>query len=54
MIIELGSGPAIMLLGPPTGHQQLSEQGVRVEARAVPAEKAVDLPDLTERWSKAG
>ncbi|RKH13641.1 PTS mannose/fructose/sorbose transporter subunit IIB [Corallococcus praedator] len=34
--------------------QQLSEQGVRVEARAVPAEKSVDLPDLTERWSKAG
>ncbi|WP_223638552.1 PTS sugar transporter subunit IIB [Corallococcus sp. EGB] len=34
--------------------QQLSAQGVRVEARAVPAEKAVDLPDLTERWSKAG
>ncbi|QAT88323.1 PTS mannose/fructose/sorbose transporter subunit IIB [Corallococcus sp. CA049B] len=34
--------------------QQLSAQGVRVEARAVPAEKSVDLPDLTERWSKAG
>lgn len=34
--------------------QQLAEQGVRVAARAVPAEKAVDLPDLTERWAKAG
>jgi PTS system mannose-specific IIB component len=34
--------------------QQLSEQGVRVEARAVPAEKPVALLDLTERWAKAG
>ncbi|MBJ6760035.1 PTS mannose/fructose/sorbose transporter subunit IIB [Corallococcus sp. H22C18031201] len=34
--------------------QQLSERGVRVEARAVPVEKPVALPDLTERWAKAG
>ena len=34
--------------------QQLAEQGVRVEARAVPSEKPVELPDLTERWAKAG
>ncbi|AKF83768.1 PTS sugar transporter subunit IIB [Myxococcus sp. MISCRS1] len=34
--------------------QQLAEQGVRVEARAVPAEKPVELPDLSERWVKAG
>jgi mannose/fructose/N-acetylgalactosamine-specific phosphotransferase system component IIB len=34
--------------------QQLSAQGVRVEARAVPAEKPVELLDLTERWAKAG
>jgi PTS system mannose-specific IIB component len=34
--------------------QQLAEQGVRVEARAVPAEKPVALLDLTERWAKAG
>lgn len=34
--------------------QQLSEQGVRVEARAVPAEKPVELLDLTDRWAKAG
>ena len=34
--------------------QQLAEQGVRVEARAVPVEKPVELLDLTERWAKAG
>nr|WP_211194400.1 PTS sugar transporter subunit IIB [Pyxidicoccus fallax] len=34
--------------------QQLAEQGVRVEARAVPSEKPVELMDLTERWAKAG
>jgi mannose/fructose/N-acetylgalactosamine-specific phosphotransferase system component IIB len=34
--------------------QQVSEQGVRVEARAVPVEKPVELLDLTERWAKAG
>lgn len=34
--------------------QQLAEQGVRVEARAVPAEKPVELLDLTDRWAKAG
>nr|WP_225937084.1 PTS sugar transporter subunit IIB [Myxococcus sp. RHSTA-1-4] len=34
--------------------QQLAGQGVRVEARAVPAEKPVELLDLTERWAKAG
>ncbi|MCY1019719.1 PTS sugar transporter subunit IIB [Pyxidicoccus sp. MSG2] len=34
--------------------QQVSEQGVRVEARAVPSEKPVELLDLTDRWAKAG
>ncbi len=34
--------------------QQLAEKGVRVEARAVPVEKPVELLDLTERWAKAG
>jgi PTS system mannose-specific IIB component len=34
--------------------QKLSEEGVRVEARAVPSEKAVELVDLAERWGKAG
>ena len=28
--------------------------GVRVEARAVPVEKPVELADLQERWGKAG
>jgi PTS system mannose-specific IIB component len=34
--------------------QQMSEQGVRVEARAVPSERPVELLDLTDRWAKAG
>ncbi|QDE93057.1 PTS sorbose transporter subunit IIC [Myxococcus xanthus] len=34
--------------------QQLADKGVRVAARAVPAEKPVELPDLRERWAKAG
>ncbi|XXF77269.1 PTS sugar transporter subunit IIB [Myxococcaceae bacterium GXIMD 01537] len=34
--------------------QGLSQQGVRVEARAVPNEKPVELPDLSDRWAKAG
>ena len=34
--------------------QSLAEKGVRVEARAVPSEKAVELGELTERWTKAG
>ena len=34
--------------------QRLSGEGVRVEARAVPAEKPVELVDLQERWGKAG
>ncbi|QSQ22850.1 PTS sugar transporter subunit IIB [Pyxidicoccus parkwayensis] len=34
--------------------QQLSDKGVRVEARAVPSEKPVELLDLTDRWAKAG
>lgn len=34
--------------------QGLASEGVRVEARAVPAEKPVELADLTERWAKAG
>jgi PTS system mannose-specific IIB component len=32
----------------------LAEKGVRVEARAVPAEKSVELGELTERWAKGG
>ena len=34
--------------------RRLAEEGVRVEARAVPSEKPVELMDLTERWAKAG
>lgn len=34
--------------------QGLADQGVRVEARAVPSEKAVELGELTERWTKGG
>lgn len=34
--------------------QRLATHGVRVEARAVPAEKPVELVDLQERWGKAG
>ncbi len=34
--------------------QRLAGEGVRVEARAVPAEKPVELADLQERWGKAG
>lgn len=34
--------------------QGLASEGVRVEARAVPAEKPVELVDLSERWAKAG
>lgn len=34
--------------------QGLAEKGVRVEARAVPSEKAVELGELTERWAKGG
>jgi mannose/fructose/N-acetylgalactosamine-specific phosphotransferase system component IIB len=34
--------------------QGLQAQGVRVEARAVPSEKAIELGELTERWTKAG
>ena len=34
--------------------QRLAEEGVKVEARAVPAEKPVELADLKERWGKAG
>jgi mannose/fructose/N-acetylgalactosamine-specific phosphotransferase system component IIB len=32
----------------------LAEKGVRVEARAVPAEKSVELSELAERWAKGG
>ncbi|MFY0571540.1 PTS system mannose/fructose/N-acetylgalactosamine-transporter subunit IIB [Archangium lansingense] len=32
--------------------QRLASSGMRVEARAVPAEKAVELPELLERWGK--
>ncbi|SEM66177.1 PTS system, mannose-specific IIB component [Stigmatella aurantiaca] len=34
--------------------QGLQAQGVRVEARAVPSEKPIDLGELAERWTKAG
>jgi PTS system mannose-specific IIB component len=34
--------------------QRLAEDGVRVEARAVPAEKPVELAELRERWGKGG
>jgi mannose/fructose/N-acetylgalactosamine-specific phosphotransferase system component IIB len=34
--------------------QSLAEKGVRVEARAVPSEKSVELGELTERWAKGG
>jgi PTS system mannose-specific IIB component len=32
----------------------LADKGVRVEARAVPAEKALELTELSERWAKGG
>jgi PTS system mannose-specific IIB component len=34
--------------------QGLAREGVKVDAQAVPAEKPVELLDLTERWAKAG
>ena len=34
--------------------QRLAGEGVRVEARAVPSEKPVELADLQERWGRAG
>ncbi len=34
--------------------QRLAAEGVKVEARAVPVEKPVELTELTERWGKAG
>jgi PTS system mannose-specific IIB component len=34
--------------------QGLADKGVRVEARAVPAEKSVELAELAERWAKGG
>lgn len=34
--------------------QRLTEEGVRVEARAVPTEKPVELAELQERWRRAG
>jgi mannose/fructose/N-acetylgalactosamine-specific phosphotransferase system component IIB len=34
--------------------QRLSTEGVRVEARAVPNEKPVELAELQERWGRAG
>lgn len=34
--------------------QQLAAEGVRVEARAVPTERPVELADLAERWERAG
>jgi PTS system mannose-specific IIB component len=32
----------------------LADKGVRVEARAVPSEKPVELGELSERWTKGG
>ncbi len=34
--------------------QGLAGEGVRVEARAVPSEKPVELAELSERWNKGG
>ena len=34
--------------------ERLAQEGVHVEARAVPNEKPVDLAELQERWGKAG
>jgi PTS system mannose-specific IIB component len=34
--------------------QRLAEDGVKVEARAVPSEKPVELLELQERWGKGG
>jgi PTS system mannose-specific IIB component len=34
--------------------QGLAGQGVRVEARAVPSEKSLELAELAERWTKGG
>ena len=34
--------------------QGLAAKGVRVEARAVPAEKSLELSELAERWAKGG
>ncbi|HVG60154.1 MAG TPA: PTS sugar transporter subunit IIB [Hyalangium sp.] len=34
--------------------QGLADNGVRVEARAVPSEKSVELGELAERWMKGG
>lgn len=34
--------------------QGLAREGVKVDAQAVPAEKPVELLDLSERWAKAG
>jgi PTS system mannose-specific IIB component len=34
--------------------RRLAEEGVRVEARAVPVEKPVELAELQDRWGKAG
>ena len=33
---------------------RLGTEGVRVEARAVPSEKPVELAELQERWGRAG
>ena len=34
--------------------RRLTDEGVRVEARAVPSEKPVEMPELLERWGKGG
>ena len=34
--------------------ERLAQEGVHVEARAVPNEKPVDLAEIQERWGKAG
>ena len=46
--------PQALLAIMPPRVQRLAEEGVKVEARAVPAEKPVELADLQERWGKAG
>jgi mannose/fructose/N-acetylgalactosamine-specific phosphotransferase system component IIB len=37
-----------------TALKGLADKGIRVEARAVPSEKPVDLGELAERWAKGG
>jgi PTS system mannose-specific IIB component len=58
--VHFGSGrrqvsPSVFLAEPELqALQKLAGEGVRVEARAVPSEKPLELVDLAERWGKAG